>query len=353
MDVNENRQRENRVLCIFMTALGLLFVILRLLARWKKGLSVGPDDYTILLSMVFLCAICGLNLAMIHYGMGRHADALPTENVIKISKLLVVYECVYCTTVGIIKVSILLMYARIFPTRNFRIASLVLGSIAVCWVMAIICVSVFQCAPIAKAWDQRLPGSCINLKGSFIGNAVPNIVTDVAILSLPVRVVWGLHASLTHRLSVIAVFLLGSFVVFTSAYRFSTLFQFEPADTPWTLATANTWCLIECASGIISACLPTLRPLFVALSSKFASSVGGGSRGRSVENGIKDSELQSLDALNPTLRPPGEHLSRQLVLMDVSQRDNAYGDEVPLNTIRVQREITWQETRDIHPRERK
>lgn len=52
MDVNENRQHENRVLCIFMTALGLLFMILRLLARWKKGLSVGPDDYTILLSMV-------------------------------------------------------------------------------------------------------------------------------------------------------------------------------------------------------------------------------------------------------------------------------------------------------------
>ncbi|PYI34225.1 hypothetical protein BP00DRAFT_423209 [Aspergillus indologenus CBS 114.80] len=289
------------------------------------------------------------------------------------------------------------MYARIFPTRNFRIAALILGSIAACWVLAIICVSVFQCAPIAKAWDPRLPGSCINLKGSFIGNAVPNIVTDVAILSLPVRVVWGLHASLTHRLSVIAVFLLGSLcvsrfpllrrtslsllrveryrvravlvlqvirlaaakklthahhsVVFTSAYRFSTLFQFEPADTPWTLATANTWCLIECASGIISACLPTLRPLFVALSSKFASSVGGGSRGRSTGNGIKDSELQSLDAVNPTLRPPGEHLSKQLVLMDVSQRDDASGDEVPLNTIRVQHEITWQETRDIHPRE--
>lgn len=35
---------------------------------------------------------------------------------------------------------------------------------------------------------------------------LPNILTDIAILSLPVRVVWGLKATLVHRLTVIAVF---------------------------------------------------------------------------------------------------------------------------------------------------
>lgn len=123
------------------------------------------------------------------------------------------FECVYCTTVGIVKISILLMYARIFPTRGFRVAAITLGSIVVGWVIAIIFVSVFQCSPISKAWNPTLPGTCINLKGSFIGNAVPNILTDIAILALPVHVVWGLHATVTHRLSVIAVFLLGSLFV--------------------------------------------------------------------------------------------------------------------------------------------
>lgn len=50
-------------------------------------------------------------------------------------------------------------------------------------------------------------------QASFIGNAVPNILTDVAILSLLVHVVWGLQATLVHRLSVIGVFLLGSLFV--------------------------------------------------------------------------------------------------------------------------------------------
>lgn len=123
------------------------------------------------------------------------------------------YECIYCTTLGVTKVSILLMYTRIFPTRPFRIAAIVLGGIAVAWVISIICVSVFQCSPIAKAWHPNLPGTCINLKGSFIGNAVPNILTDIAILSLPVPVVWGLQASPAYRLSVIGLFLLGSLSV--------------------------------------------------------------------------------------------------------------------------------------------
>lgn len=126
------------------------------------------------------------------------------------------YECVYSLTVGVIKISILLMYARIFPTRGFYIAAIVLGAIATSWVIAIVCVSIFQCTPIAKTWDPTLPGTCINLKGSFIGNAVPNILTDIAILSLPVRVVWQLHSTLTLRLSVIALFLLGSLFVYPS-----------------------------------------------------------------------------------------------------------------------------------------
>lgn len=124
------------------------------------------------------------------------------------------YECVYCATVGVIKISILLMYSRIFPTREFRIAAYILGIIVVSWVIAINFVSVFQCVPIEKTWNPTMLGHCIDLKVSFIGNAVPNILTDIAILSLPTRVVWKLHATLTHRLSVIVVFLLGSLCVF-------------------------------------------------------------------------------------------------------------------------------------------
>lgn len=37
-------------------------------------------------------------------------------------------------------------------------------------------------------------------------------------------------------------------------------------------------------------------------------------------------------------------MGKQRVQLEVSQPDDASGDEVPLNTIRVQRDVTWQET---------
>lgn len=52
VDLSENHQGEYRTQTIAMTALGLFFVILRFTARWKKGLSFGWDDYTMVLSVV-------------------------------------------------------------------------------------------------------------------------------------------------------------------------------------------------------------------------------------------------------------------------------------------------------------
>ncbi|KAL1970435.1 hypothetical protein VTN77DRAFT_4079 [Rasamsonia byssochlamydoides] len=249
---------------------------------------------------------------------------------------------------------------RIFPTRDFRLATFILGGIVISWVIAIVFVSVFQCTPVEKTWNPAVPGHCINLKGSFIGNAIPNIMTDIAILSLPVRVVWRLHADLTYRLSVIVVFLLGSFVVFTSIYRFSTLFLLQTDDISWTLSTACTWCIIECASGIISACLPTLRPLFVLISHQFNSSIGsiitGGHAqsnnahahssisGTSHETGFPPFRRLSDSAF----RPAHERRRNAQIRMEVNKRDRddewGSGDELPLNTIRVQRDIKWEAT---------
>jgi hypothetical protein len=51
-NICESRQGEYRAGTFSMTALGVVFVILRFLARWKKGLRIGADDYVILLSLV-------------------------------------------------------------------------------------------------------------------------------------------------------------------------------------------------------------------------------------------------------------------------------------------------------------
>jgi hypothetical protein len=275
-----------------LLVLAFLFVALRFAARAKRGLTYGADDWMIVVSL-FVCFIAGgLNYAMIHWGLGKHAVTLPPDNVTMVLKLLVAFECVYCTGVGLVKLSLLLMYMRIFPTQNFRIGAYILGFITIGWVIAINFVSIFQCNPIKKAWlGPAVEGTCIDLKASFIGNAVPNILTDIAILCMPVTQVLKLQVSNAQRASLIFMFLLGGFVLCASSYRFATIMEFDIADTTGTLATACTWCVVEVASGIISACLPTLRPLMLLVSSQFGSTLNRSKKDSANERRSTNTEL--------------------------------------------------------------
>lgn len=144
--------------------------------------------------------------------MGRHASVLTLDQMENVLKQLYGFECVYVTAVTFVKISILCMYLRIFPSRSFKIGAYTIGSIVIAWCIAIILVCLFQCSPIYLAWQPWLSaeGSCINLRGSFIGNAVPNILTDVAILAMPIKQVWKLHATTAQKVSLVCTFGLGS-----------------------------------------------------------------------------------------------------------------------------------------------
>ncbi|KAH6717156.1 hypothetical protein BKA61DRAFT_718958 [Leptodontidium sp. MPI-SDFR-AT-0119] len=251
-DLSQNKQSTLRSTEITLVILAGFFVALRFLSRWKKRAYIGIDDYFILLAYV-----------MIHYGLGLHAAALNFDKLIAVGKGLLAFECLYVTTVALTKVSLLLMYYRIFPIDSMRIGCWILGTLSVCWWISLIMVGIFQCTPIAKAWNPTIPGHCINLKGSFIGNAVPNILTDVAILGLPMPHVWSLHTTLIQRcqLSALSLMYLPVLSSQVSIYRFTTLFEFVPSDLTGTLAKACTWVIVESSAGVISACLPTLAPL--------------------------------------------------------------------------------------------
>jgi hypothetical protein len=62
-----------------------------------------------------------------------------------------------------------------------------------------------------------------------------------------------------------------------------------------TLATACTWCVVECACGVICACLPTLRPLAKKVSSQFGST---GNKSRTTKSGSRPTELITIGGGN-------------------------------------------------------
>lgn len=70
--------------------------------------------------------------------------------------------------------------------------------------------TIFQCLPIQGFWDKKIVSVCgVDVNSFFIGNAVPNIVTDWALLLLPLPYIWRLHRNTVQKLAIYATFLLG------------------------------------------------------------------------------------------------------------------------------------------------
>lgn len=132
--------------------------------------------------------------------LGQNADS---------HQALFAVECIYGTLLVVCKFSILAMYWRIFPTPFVKRGCCVLGAMTLAWIIAVALVAFLQCRPMQKIWLPDTPGHCIDNNKFFIGNAVPNIFTDCAIMALPAYEISRLRMGKSQKLGLAGIFLLG------------------------------------------------------------------------------------------------------------------------------------------------
>ena len=64
-------------------------------------------------------------------------------------------------------------------------------------------------SPIEKAWNKKVDGHCISISGVWYGNSVMTILTDLAIIILPVREILRLNMPMAQKASLAVLFSLG------------------------------------------------------------------------------------------------------------------------------------------------
>jgi hypothetical protein len=115
----------------------------------------------------------------------------------------------YKLTINLTKASIILLYLRIFVQRWFRATCNMLLGIVLSYMVASIAASIWQCSPIALAWDWSTLGTCINLTDAWLANTVYSIVTDFIILGLPMYPIYESHLPTGQKIALVMVFSLG------------------------------------------------------------------------------------------------------------------------------------------------
>lgn len=126
-----------------------------------------------------------------------------------IAKLLVAAEILYVFNLVWTKLSFLLMYYRIFRVPYFKRWAYIIGAFVIIWVITITFVFIFICVPVQKLWYPQLPGRCVNQVGTWIANAASTILTDLAILILPIPQVWKLQLQKSQKIALTFAFGLG------------------------------------------------------------------------------------------------------------------------------------------------
>lgn len=147
--------------------------------------------------------------AMYASGMGIHADLLDPRDIVMMAKWLVVAEILYAFNLGWTKLSLLMMYYRIFRVPYFKKMAYVVGAFVMAWVVCVTFLFIFICVPVQKLWYPDLPGHCINQVGTWIANAASTILTDLIILLMPLPQLWKLHLHTREKIGLTLAFCLG------------------------------------------------------------------------------------------------------------------------------------------------
>ncbi|KFY01800.1 hypothetical protein O988_02525 [Pseudogymnoascus sp. VKM F-3808] len=220
------------------------------------------DDFSILFALVLSLILAIAEIEAVINGYGEHSIDLGPDQAAAALKWFFLAQICYKLVVTFNKLSLLLFYLRIFPSKTFRrltwIGLVVVGAIGITFIAG----TIFQCQPLVYFWDRRIKGGqCIRTAPWWQAFSAIQVATDVFILVLPIPSLASLTLKLRHKLGLIGVFALGGFVCIATIVRLTTLASSSAGKDPtYTPIPATNWSVIEANIGLICACLPSLKP---------------------------------------------------------------------------------------------
>ncbi|KAJ5127443.1 hypothetical protein N7448_008222 [Penicillium atrosanguineum] len=258
---------------IALSVLQIIFVALMFYTRRLQREKYGWDAWIMLIALFGSLAKAGIYIAMVYSaGLGRHIADMkpPSESFIFIKKGYWAVELFdFPLTITPAKISLLLFYVRIFYTRKFKFFAYGVGFLVMGLGIAMFFQTIFQCSPVGFGWHKTNGhGSCIDQMFVYRVISPINVLTGVLILTMPMPLVWRLHAPRGQKLALTAVFLIGGLGTVVSIWRVFLYFAYSKSqlhDVTWFSLKISILTVIEGAILIITPCLVSIWPLLTRM----------------------------------------------------------------------------------------
>ncbi|KAK2609377.1 hypothetical protein QQS21_002158 [Conoideocrella luteorostrata] len=266
--------------------LASIFVGARMVCRYSIVRRVSWDDRIMILAWLLTFFLSFSIDYGVTVGLGKHDAHINHADLPKLRRAEYVFSILYNPALMATKTSILIFYLRLAKNTEVVLryaswATLVVVNIAG---VVLTFMNIFQCDPVSAAWKANTDAGakCIPLLTEFICAAPVNIVTDLAILALPIPVLTGMRLPIRQKAILVITFSLGIFVTIVDVVRIYYL-QKAISDVPtgsstspdsrfggnadfaWNASMSFMWSAVEVNIGMACACIPTLKPLILKL----------------------------------------------------------------------------------------
>ncbi|KAH8199612.1 hypothetical protein TruAng_006205 [Truncatella angustata] len=247
-------------------ALAVPIVLARCAARLQFTKKLWLDDWTALLGMILLAGLAAMEYISSKMGFGNHYWNISASDGPILLQLFYVAQILYIAIQLLAKVSISLLFIRLFPARWIRLTLQIFIAFMLGHGLIFIMVIAFQCWPVHSIWDKTITGRCVDVTVVGYVGAGLSIGEDLFLMLLPIAELRKLQVTQRQRVLLSAMFAIGSFAAVTSMIRLKYMVMFANTfDSTWDNVDVIIWSLIELLTAVFLGSLPPLRPWIVKL----------------------------------------------------------------------------------------
>jgi fucose permease len=280
----EGRAAPVLAVSVALLVLATVFVFFRMLSRAAIVKKIAMDDYFMVVAWIIAF---GLTMSVIwgtRYGLGRHSQDIPAQWTSTLKKCNYVFSVLYNPALMMSKTSILVFYLTLSKSNHiFRWATLATLVVVNAGGFALTMLNVWQCTPVHAVFRSPIPNtaSCTDIVTIYLSSAPLNIITDLAILFLPMPILTSMRLPKKQKIILIVTFSFGIFVTAIDVVRIAYLqsaaetrianihsnanednnLTAESTDFNWYASLSFMWSVVEVNIGIMCACVPALKPL--------------------------------------------------------------------------------------------
>jgi len=210
-----NRQLELIAVSDTLGILSGILVIVRFASKllWLKT-PITADDWAVLAVAIIGAPVTAINVyGTTANGLGRDIWTLTSDQITRFGMSFYVAEVIYFVEVPAVKLSLLLFYLRIFPTKLVRRLLWATVAFNVVYGVAFTFLGIFQCTPISyfwTRWDTEHEGKCLNINIVVLTNAAISIALDIWMLAIPLSQLRSLNLHWKKKIGVAVMFCVGT-----------------------------------------------------------------------------------------------------------------------------------------------